>query len=159
VQDIITSGTTAITISVTGYSVTYDGKSHTATGTATSAEGVDLSGLLVFAGTTHTDAGTYLDTWTFHDPGGIFADQSGTINDIILKANAAITVTGFSGTYDGAAHGATGTATGVGGSDLNARLNLGATFRNVPGGTAHWTFSGGTNYNDDAGDVSIAISP
>src|SRR4029453_15730598 len=63
------------------------------------------------------------------------------------------------GTYDGHAHGATlDHATGVGGADLSAGINLGASFTDVPGGTAHWTFTGGTNYNDDAGDVAIVIN-
>jgi hypothetical protein len=160
VQDTITSGTTTVKISITGYQVTYDGKAHTATGTATDANGTDLSGFLNLTGTTHTDAGTYVDAWTFVDPSGHFTNQQGTVNDVILKANAVITITPFSGIYDGAFHGATGSATGVGGTDLSAQLNLGATFKNVPGGsTAHWTFSGGTNYNDAAGDVSIDIIP
>src|SRR5262249_49391429 len=31
-------------------------------------------------------------------------------------------------------------------------------FTNAPGGTAHWTFAGGTNYNDQSGDVAITIA-
>jgi hypothetical protein len=51
-------------ITVTPYSVTYDGAAHTATAIATGAQGEDLSGLSL-AGTTHTDAGTYAaDAWT-----------------------------------------------------------------------------------------------
>ena len=46
----------------------------------------------------------------------------------------------------------------MGGVDLSAALNLGATFTDVPGGTASWTFTGGTNYNDQNGDAVIAIS-
>ena len=71
---------------------------------------------------------------------------------------ATVTVSGYSGVYDGAAHGATGTATGVGGVDLSAGLNLGATFTEVPGGTATWTFSGGANYKDKTGSVVIVIT-
>ena len=57
-------------------------------------------------------------------------------------------VSGFSGVYDGNAHGATGTATGVKGEPLTSLLNLGSDFTNVPGGTATWTFAGDTgNYN------------
>ena len=57
-------------------------------------------------------------------------------------------VNGYTGVYDGAAHGATGTATGVLNEPL-AGLDLGASFTNVPGGTATWTFTDGTgNYND-----------
>ncbi len=65
---------------------------------------------------------------------------------MINKADATVTVNGYTGTYDAAPHGATGTATGVGGVDLSAGLNLGATFTDVPGGTAHWTFTGGTTH-------------
>jgi Uri superfamily endonuclease len=77
----------------------------------------------------------------------------------ISKASASITVNGYTGIYDGAAHGATGSATGVGGVDLSGSLSFGSAFTNVPGGMAHWTFAGGTNYNDDAGDVAIVINP
>jgi len=37
-------------------------------------------------------------------------------------------------------------------------LHLGSTFTNVPGGTAHWTFDGNGNYNDQSGDVGIVIT-
>ena len=74
------------------------------------------------------------------------------------KADAIIDVSGFSGTYDGAPHGATGTATGVNGEDLSGDLDLGATFTDVPGGTADWTFTDSSgNYNDDSGSVAIDI--
>ena len=49
-------------------------------------------------------------------------------------------------------------ATGIGSVDLSGSLNLGATFFNVPGGTAHWTFSGGANYNDASGTVHDHVS-
>jgi hypothetical protein len=94
--------------------------------------------------------------WTF-DGNGNYNNASGDVNIILSKANATIVVNGYSGSYDGTAHGATGTATGVGGVNLGAGLNLGASFTNVPGGTAHWTFSGGTNYNDANGDAAIVI--
>ena len=48
-------------------------------------------------------------------------------------------------------------ATGVGGMDLSGGVALGASFTNVPGGTAHWTFSD-ANYNDQSGDAAIDIS-
>ena len=93
--------------------------------------------------------------WTFTG-GTNYNDQSGDAAIAITKADATVSVSGYTGVYDGNAHGATGTAKGVGGVDL-AGLDLGAKFTNVPGGTAHWTFTGGTNYNDQAGDVAIAI--
>jgi hypothetical protein len=68
-------------------------------------------------------------------------------------------VNGFTGVYDAQPHGATGSASGVGGVDLTASLNLGTAFTNVPGGTVHWTFAGGTNYTDAQGDVAVTIAP
>jgi hypothetical protein len=146
------------TINVTAYSVIYDGNSHTATGTATGVNGESLSGLDL-SGTTHTNAGTYNgDGWTFTDATGNYNNTTGTVNDSISRASASITVNGYSGVYDGAAHGATGSATGVNGEDLTSLLNLGASFTNVPGGTAHWTFAGNTNYAPASGDATITIT-
>ncbi len=235
-------------ISVTGYSVTYNGDPHTATGSATGVESptpADLTNLLDLSGTTHTDAGTYSDTWTFAgnnnynsatgsvpdsiakaDPmvvatGGTFTydgnphagtgtatgvkgetlapvnvaystspapgnlltsapmnagnylvaarfagnnnynpKQSAAVPLTINQADAIINVSGYTGVYDGNPHGATGTAKGVESSpaDLNSLLTLGATFTDVPGGTAHWTFAGNTNYKSASGDVPITIT-
>ena len=47
------------------------------------------------AGTTHTNAGTTTDTWTFTDATGNYNNQSGTVNDSIAKANATLSVTGY----------------------------------------------------------------
>ena len=79
---------------------------------------------------------------------------------MINKANAVVTVNGFTGTYNAAAHGATGTVTGVdaGGAASGSSLNLGASFTNAPGGTANWVFTGGTNDNDQSGTVAIVIN-
>jgi hypothetical protein len=146
------------TINVTSYHVNYDGGAHTATGTATGVNSESLSGLDL-SGTTHTAAGTYNgDGWTFTDATGNYNNASGTVDDSIAKANANITVNGYTGVYDGAAHGATGSATGVNSEDLSSLLNFGATFTNVPGGTAHWTFAGNSNYEAASGDASIVIT-
>ena len=164
-QSIGLSGTAtpgAVTINVTGYTVTYDGAAHTATGTATGANGADLSADLNLSGTTHTNAGTYSgDTWSFHDPNGDYKDISGTVTDVINKANATVTVTPYSLTYDGAAHTATGTVTGVNGAALMG-LNLsGTTHTNAATySTDAWTFTDSTgNYNSATGRVSDLITP
>ncbi|WP_128397011.1 YDG domain-containing protein [Botryobacter ruber] len=73
------------------------------------------------------------------------------------KADATIVVNGYEGTYDGSAHGATGTATGVQNEDLSSLLDLDASFTNAPGGTANWRFAGNGNYNADNGSVGITI--
>ncbi|PYL38622.1 MAG: hypothetical protein DMF34_06300, partial [Verrucomicrobia bacterium] len=145
------------TITVTAYDVSYDGNAHIATGSAKGINNVALSGLNL-SGTTHTNAGTYTDTWTFSDPNGNYNDASSTVTDKISKADAVIDVKGYTGVYDGNAHGATGSAKGVKGEDLSSLLSLGATFTNVPGGTATWTFAGNGNYNTGTGTADIVIS-
>ncbi len=67
-------------------------------------------------------------------------------------------IDGITVTYDGNAHGASGSATGVKGEDLGSLLNLGASFTNVPGGTADWTFTGDGNYKTKSGSVAIVIN-
>ena len=79
---------------------------------------------------------------------------------MISKADAdCSSISGYSGVYDGAAHGATGYCLAVNGTTHLAGLDLGASFTNVPGGTAtlglHRCHG---NYNDTAGDVAIVIS-
>jgi hypothetical protein len=158
------SGSAAIVINkadavlaVTPYSVTYDGKSHAATGTATGVLGEALAGLDV-TGTTHTHGGTYTDNWTFTDATGNYKDASGTVIDTIGQADASITVNGYTGTYDGQAHVATGSATGVQGENLGGLFNLGASFTNAPGGTANWSFAGNADYKAAGGTVAIVIN-
>ena len=152
----ITINQAVATVNVTGYTGTYDAAAHGASGTATGVGGVDLSGQLNL-GATFTDVPGGTAHWTFTG-GTNYTDQSGDVAITINQAVATVNVTGYTGTYDAAAHGASGTATGVGGVDLSGQLNLGATFTDVPGGAAHWTFTGGTNYTDQSGDVSITIN-
>ena len=145
------------TIKVTPYSVTYDGNSHTATGTATGVGGTDLSATLTLSNTMHTSAGAYSDAWSFSG-GANYNDANGVVNDSIAKGSATFNVSGYSGVYDANSHGATGSAKGVKGEDLSTLLNLGGSFTDVTGGTAHWTFAGDTNYNAAAGDASIVLT-
>jgi hypothetical protein len=156
------SGTAAIVINkadadidVDGFTGTYDGDPHGATGTATGVDGEDLSAGFDF-GDTFTDVPGGTASWTFEGATN-YNDASGTAEILITQAEADIDVDGFAGTYDGEPHGATGTATGVNGEDLSAGLNLGVSFTDVPGGTASWTFEGGTNYQDASGSVEIEI--
>ena len=57
-------------IIVTPYSSTYNDAAHSASATATGVAGVNLAADLSLTGTTHTNAGTYTDTWPFTDPTG-----------------------------------------------------------------------------------------
>jgi hypothetical protein len=156
------SGSVAITINkanasvtVNGATVTYDGYEHGATGTATGVTGESLTSLLDL-GAKFTDVPGGTASWSFAGNGNYNA-TSGSVAIVIEKANATVHVEGVTVTYDGHEHGATGTATGVGGQDLSSSLNLGEPFTNVPGGTAHWTFTGGTNYENASGSVEIKI--
>ena len=161
------SGTAAVTINkanatvtVNGYSGTYDASAHGATGTVGGVAGdLAASGSSLSLGSSFTDAPGGTANWSFTG-GTNYNDQSGTADIVINKANATVTVNGYSGIYDASAHGATGTVVGVAG-DLAASgssLNLGSSFTNAPGGTANWLFTGGTNYNDQSGTAAIAIN-
>ncbi|MCZ8163745.1 MAG: hypothetical protein O9275_24140, partial [Microcystis sp. LE19-196.1B] len=144
------------TVNVIGYTGVYDALPHGASGTATGVGGVDLSSGLNL-GSTFTDVPGGTANWTFTG-GTNYKDQSGSVAIVINKADATVNVTGYTGVYDALPHGASGIATGVGGADLSSGLNLGATFTDVPGGTANWTFTGGTNYKDQSGSVAITIN-
>ncbi len=138
---------------VTPYSVVYNGAAHTATGIATGINGVSLNGLV--GNSTHTNAGTYSDTWTFTDTTVNYYNASGTITDAIAKATANITVVGYTTTYDGMPHEAAGAAidvnnTVLGGLNVPAHTNSG-TYIDT------WTFSN-PNYNYASGTVVNTIA-
>ena len=145
-------------ITVTAYHVTYNANPHTAAGSAHGVETptpADLTGFLHLSGTTHTEAGDYpTDAWTF-DGNANYKAASGTVHDIIDQADANVSVTGYSVMYNGAAHIATGTATGVGGVDLSAGFNFAGTSHTDTGDYASdpWSFSGGVNYKNQSGMV------
>ncbi len=161
VYDVI-DGSLVASITVTPYNVTYDGNAHVATGTATGVGGIDLSAYLTLTATTHTNAGQYAgDVWTFHDPSGIYPDASGTVTDSIAKADAVIAITPYSVVFDGNAHSAQGSATGVGNANLNSSLMLAGTTHTNPGiynGDA-WSFHDNAgNFSDASGTVNDLIS-
>src|SRR4029077_6304479 len=148
------------TILVSPYSVTYDANAHTASGTAT---GVGSDGALAgldLSGTTRTNAGTTTDTWTFTDVTGNYNNSSGTVSDVIAKADATILVSPYSVTYDSHAHTATRSATGGGSSGALVGLDLSGTTRTNAGTTTDpWTFTDVTgNYNNTSGTVSDVIA-
>src|SRR5262249_36323078 len=136
----------------------YDSNAHTATGTATGVQGESLSGLDL-SGTAHTNAGNYADDWTFTDTTGNYNNTSGTVDDSIAKANVTINVNGYSVTYDGNAHSATGLATGVQGESLSGLDLSGTTHTNAGTYADDWTFTDTTgNYNDTGGTVDDSIA-
>ncbi|MEI8016306.1 MAG: hypothetical protein WCH20_15900, partial [Nitrospira sp.] len=76
--------------------------------------------------TTHVNAGLYRDMVTFTDVTGNYKNASKAVRSDIYKANVVISLTGYHVTFDGAAHQATGTVTGVNGESLSG-LNLSST--------------------------------
>jgi uncharacterized repeat protein (TIGR01451 family) len=155
------------TITLGNLSFTYDGTEKTATATTnpagltvniTYAPASQASRKKSVASNNPVNAGSYTVTATIDDP-----NYQGTASDtlVIAKADANVSVTGFTGTYDGNPHAASGTATGAQNEDLSSLLDFGSSYTNVPGGTAHWKFNdAGTNanYNSKSGDAEITIS-
>ena len=141
---------------VSGYSGTYDGSAHGASGSCTGVLAETLSGLSLGSSFTNVPGGTA--NWAFTDVTGNYTDDSGSVGITITKADPVCAVSGYSGTYDGSAHGASGSCTGVLAETLSG-LSLGSSFTNVPGGTANWAFTDVTgNYTDDSGSVGITIT-
>ncbi len=161
------------TVSVTDAGGTYSTDPFPATGASVTGVGTDgtiasfgdpslsysyYSGATLLTGAP-TAAGSYtvVAHYTSDNANYTNADSS-PVSFTIAKADASVLVNGYSGVYDGQAHGASlGHATGIGGVDLSSGVTLGASFTNVPGGTAQWTFSY-ANYNNQSGNAAIDIS-
>lgn len=121
------------TITVSPYSITYDGKSHTATGTATGVLGETLGGLDL-AGTTHSTAGIYSDTWTFADTTGDYNNANGTISDKIAKGPLTVSVKSYLMLAGNKPPAISGTITGlVIGDTVNVAYSTTATARSKAG--------------------------
>jgi hypothetical protein len=148
-------------ISVSGWNGVYDGNPHGAVlNYARGVLGENLSSLVTLGARTYTSPPGGPVGWNFLGDRNYFSAGS-SVSITITKANATIKVSGWSGEYDGFSHGATGSATGVKGENLSGFLNLGESYVNAPGGTAHWTFKPNPynpNYYDDFGSVSIEIT-
>jgi hypothetical protein len=145
------------TCAVNGFTGPYDGDPHAASGACTGVGGAPLTGLDLGASFTNVPGGTA--DWAFHDTAGNYNDKSGSVAIDISKAAATCTIDGYTGPYDGFAHGAAGACTGAK-SETLAGLDLGASFTNVPGGTADWAYTDVTgNYEDQTGTAAIVINP
>jgi hypothetical protein len=153
-------------ITVTGFSGVYDGNPHGVI--SSSAVGVesptptDLSSLLHVDSTTYTDVPGGNVSWTF-DGNTDYKPASGNATVTITQANAIITVTGFSGVYDGNPHGViSSSAVGVESptpADLSSLLHVDSTtYTDVPGGNVSWTFDGNTDYKPASGNATVTIT-
>ncbi|WP_218016462.1 hypothetical protein, partial [Flavobacterium glycines] len=151
------------TVVVTPYNVTYDGAAHTATYTISGVNGENGAtvGTIDVTATTHTNAGTYTgDAWSFTGASN-YNNANGTVDNAIGKANPTVVVTPYNVTYDGAAHTATYTISGVNGENgaTVGTIDVTATTHTNAGtytGDA-WSFTGASNYNNANGTVDNAI--
>jgi hypothetical protein len=116
----LTISQAAPTVSVSNATFTYDATPHAATGTATGVNGENL-GALTFAytpggSTPPTQGGTYLALGTFAGSTNYTTGSaSGTLT--IGPATPTVHISAPTVTYDGSAHPATGSATGVNNED------------------------------------------
>ena len=140
---------------VTGYAMTYNGSARTATGTATGVNGENLSNLLNLSGTTHTNAGTYTDSWSFAGNTN-YNNTSGTVQNVIAKATATVTENNYTGIYDGGTHTASVTIMGVGGVTLASNSITGTNV--AESGSVTASISGLQNYNDASGTATLSIT-
>jgi uncharacterized protein YjiK len=142
------------TCSVSGYSGVYDAVAHGASGSCSGIGEEDAGTLNLGASYTDVPGGTA--HWAFTGNGN-YNDQEGDVSITLTKIDATCSVSGYSGVYDATPHGASGLCEGIGG-EIAGTLDLGASYTDVPGGTAHWTFTGNSNYNNQSGDVLITIT-
>jgi hypothetical protein len=169
------------TLSVSDAGGTYNGQSFAATATvggvvygvdetpAATLEGVGLKldyvrlnddGTTTDLGSTApSGAGSYQVTASFAGSADYLA-SSATTSFTIQKADANFGISRYTVTYDGTAHTATATVTGVLGEDLSSELDLSGTAHTNAGiYTDTWTFTDTTgNYNKASGTVSDAIA-
>lgn len=144
--------------------VTFGAPDFNVSATATSGLTVlfGSSGNCTVNGTTVHITGAGSCTITASQPGNASYNAATPVPQSfnIGKANASITVTGYTVPYDTNSHTASGSATGVGNVSL-AGLDLsGTTHTNVNSYTDSWTFTDTTgNYNNSSGSVSDAITP
>ena len=129
---------------------------------------MDLSGDLSLGGTQHTGAGSYTDTWTFHDPTGTYQDASSTVPDSIIQATLTITpAAGQPKAYGAAVPTLTYTASGLTSKDplstITGGLGTAATAASRVGTYAITlgTLSAGSNYTvaPAANAPTFAVTP
>jgi hypothetical protein len=158
----------AVTITITASDKTYDGNADAVVTAVNPIAGV-IGGDAVEASTSNgqfatANAGDGIvvtaDVLANGDDAGNYTfNTTAATTANIDKAAAAIVVIGYSGTYDGAFHGASlVTATGINNEDLSSSVSLGDQFKNVPGGVSDWIFSNSNYYGQD-GSVDIEIAP
>ena len=152
----ITQGASTVTVTCPP-SVVYNTLAQepcTAEATGVGMSPVDVTDSLVYSNNINAGTATVEASWD-GDNNHIGSTGSGSFT--IEKADASCSISGYTGVYDTAYHGATGTCSGIGGESAGM-LDLGASFKDVPGGTVDWSFTGNGNYKDKDGTAPIVIT-
>jgi hypothetical protein len=167
----VASATTTLTIgqatpavNVESAMYTFDGNGHPAVGYVTGVPG-EAPGPLSFTYNGSTDVpvngGSYTVTASFAGSTNYVA-ATGTGTIVITKATPSVTVSGGAFTYDGTPHPATGSATGVGGSNLSGLTFTynGSSAAPVNAGSYDvvGTFAESTNYLAGSATTTITIN-
>ena len=107
---------------------------------------------------THTNVGTYTDSWTFTDTTGNYNNASGAMVDQTTPATVfSVGVQPYNTFYNAVSHTAIGAAIGVNGVMVTGLSLGGTTHTNVGTYTDVWTFSN-PNYNTMSGVVKDTIT-
>jgi hypothetical protein len=149
---------TATTGSPNQYSIMFDGTAHSS-GFADVAMTTLPAGQIGITVPAHASVGTYNGTLVIENSTTGCSSSGTAFTVTVRKANATIVVTPYNVTYDGSAHTASGTATGVLNEALSG-LNLSGTTHTAAGSYPNdsWTFTDATgNYNNASGTVADQI--
>ncbi|MFO0801580.1 MAG: YDG domain-containing protein [Gemmataceae bacterium] len=161
---VIASVTVTTTTSVTAANTTYTGSAYSgavivtvsplaATGTTVLTYHDDIND--VDLGTTPpTNAGTYTVTATFTSNTNAYTSSFGTATFTIDKANASVTISNYTGTYDGNSHTASVTIKGVNGETLASASKSGTNVSDS--GSVSTSLTGNPNYNNVAEEDATA---
>ncbi|MBI1756469.1 MAG: Ig-like domain repeat protein [Fimbriimonas ginsengisoli] len=157
----LTINKAAATLTISDTSKTYNGSSQGVTVTTSPLGLIGVSVTYDGSATAPTNAGSYAVVASLTSANYQASNANATLT--IAKATPTVTVTGGTFTYDGAAHPATGSVTGVLGESLGA-----LTFSYAPGGasapvtpgsyTATGSFAGDANYIPGSSSATITIN-
>ena len=165
----LTVGKADATVTVTPYTVTYDGQPHTATVasiTGVCGETGATVGTVDASGTTHVIANTYSDTWSFTGTANYNNIAATAITDIINKKDATWTTNPNSKTYGDADPNplTSGSGSGFAAGDNVTATYVRAAGETVAGGPYHITANLGpadvvANYNITNDGAAFIINP
>lgn len=153
----------AIVVTPTAGLIYDSGPQVTATGTATGVNGANLDSDLTITAT-HTDAGTYTDSWSFN-AGSNYTTASGTMTDTIAQAPLSITADSASkvyGTTASLSYTVSGlyevnTVTGV--TETSAGTVSTAAVGSYPIDISNAVGTGLSNYNIAYNDGTLTVTP